>query len=611
MKKDSYIRPITLCALVLLILLAVLMLAGRAGTADDPDASADAEMQATSSDPSVETPHAQTLDLTAPEQIPSGVSYENNTYTITVSGAYRLTGSLEGSLAVAADGPVELIFAGVNITGSDCVRLLSSDPVTIIAEAGTENILSDSAASAEPSETDAENDASGSVVYSKAPLTIGGEGSLVIRAQVNNGLRCRDSVTVTGGSLDVTAANHGIKVIGVFSATGGSLRINAGANGLVAEDARLESGTVSLAGGSVSITAGNDGIRATVADISGGSVAIDSVSDAIQTEEEITVSGGQLSVTAGGGGGNAINHAGESFGPGMMTATETEDTSCKGLKSDGDILIIGGSIDLNTSDDSIHCAGCFTMEGGHVSILSGDDAIHADDMLVVNSGVIDIQDCFEGLEAYAIEVRGGSIDIRSVNDGINANGSEGFGGMGGSNSFESASGAERTYFLQSGGTIHLVVTGNMSNMGDGVDSNGYVYVTGGELIVSTFGTVMENGIDTGAGGPIITGGKVIAGGSSTMAEGFSSYSTQCCAIVSTSSTPANTEVTLADEDGEVLWIVTLEDSFSCLQISHPDMSVGHKYTLSFNGQTITLDFTNSNLVNNTGSFGFGSFGRPF
>lgn len=605
MKKDSYIRPIILCALLLLVLLAVLLLAGRTGTADGSDASAEAEMQA-SSDPSF-TADAQALDLTTPERLPAGVSFENGTYTVTASGVYRLTGAMEGSLTVDADGPVELIFAGVNITGSDCVRLLSSDPVTITAEAGTENILSDSAASAEPAETDAETDASGSVVYSKAPLTIGGEGSLVIRAQVNNGLRCRDCVTVTGGSLDITAANHGLKVIGVFSVTGGSVNINAGANGLVAEDARLESGTVSLAGGNVSITAGNDGIRTTIADISGGAVAVDSVSDAIQAESEITVSGGQLSVTAGGGGGNAINHAGENFGP-WSSASDTDDTSCKGLKSGGDIRITGGSIDLNTSDDTVHCAACFTMDGGHLTLLSGDDAIHADDMLVVNSGVIDIQDCFEGLEAYAIEVRGGSIDIRSVNDGINANGSEGFGGMGASNRFESLSGAERTYFLQSGGTIHLVVTGNMSNMGDGVDSNGYVYVTGGELIVSTFGTVMENGIDTGAGGPVVTGGKVIAGGSSTMAESFSSSSTQCCAVISTASTPSNTEVTLSDEDGNVLWIVTLEDSFSCLQISHPDMSVGHKYTLSYNGQTTTLDFTNSNLVNNTHGFGFG---RPF
>jgi len=173
--------------------------------------------------------------------------------------------------------------------------------------------------------------------------------------------------------------------------------------------------------------------------------------------------------------------------------------------------------------------------------------------------------------------------------------------------FASLSGASVCYVLMAGGRVDLAVTGSSMNQGDGIDSNGAVYVTGGELIVSTFGTFMENGIDTGWGGPVVTGGRVIAGGSSTMAEGFSSYSTQCAAVVATSYMPDGTEVVLSDAAGNVLWDVVLADAFSCLQISHPDMQVGQVYTLTYGGQSTTLDFTDSNLISNARGFGF----RPF
>ena len=90
-----------------------------------------------------------------------------------------------------------------------------------------------------------------------------------------------------------------------------------------------------------------------------------------------------------------------------------------------------------------------------------------------------------------------------------------------------------------------------------------------------------------------------------MTENFSSSSTQCCAVVSTNSMPAGTEVTLSDEEGNVIWSAVLQDSFSCLQISHPDMQPGHVYTLTYGSQTKTLDFTNTTNISKSGDGGFG------
>ena len=351
----------------------------------------------------------------------------------------------------------------------------------------------------------------------------------------------------------------------------------------------------------------DDGIRADTVNVMGGDLSVAAGCDGIQAATLLTVDDGTLSVTTGEGGGNAISHPGESFGPWASSAATGDDLSHKGLKSDGSITVTGGTISLDTEDDAIHCADVCTVEGGQIDIVSSDDGIHADDMLVIRSGTVHLWDCFEGLEAFAVEIRGGDVYIRSVNDGINANGMEMMFRRSTDEETEvtSASGATTTYFLMAGGTLDLAVTGSMSNMGDGVDSNGAVYITGGTAVVSTYGSFMENGLDTGWGGPVVTGGAVIAGGSSTMAESFSSYSTQCCAVVSTDWMPDGTEVAITDEAGRVIWSVVLPDGFSCLQISHPDLLPGHVYTLTCGGQSTTLDFTGT--TNIAASRGFGGF----
>ena len=581
------------------------------------------------------------LDLNSSGALPAQAIWEEpGRLCILAAGTYRLTGSLDGRVTVDADGPVTLVLEGVSLTGESCLSVLSGDPVTIVGAAGTENIFADArpepasgeASSAELSggtkepdadEPDAaeneesvaaetENDASGAVITSKAPLLFVG-GSVTVRAEVNNGIRAKGGLTLQAGDLTIDAAHHGIRAKGGLTVLGGSLAVTAGGDALRADAGRVTAGTAELRDGSVRLVSGDDGIHADrILVVDGAVLSVDSQSDGLQAAEDLTVTGGTLSITAGGGGGKAIEHAGESFGPWSRNAAE-ETASAKGLKSDGSITISGGVIDLNTADDSIHCETLFTMDGGTVTICSSDDAVHAGDMLVVNDGVLRIDDCFEGLEAYAVEIHGGDVVIRAVNDGINANGSEMM-FMRGSDEAEAAetepaslSGSSVTYVLLAGGKLDLAVTGNMQNQGDGIDSNGAVYITGGEHIVSTYGSFMENGLDTGWGGPVVTGGMVIAGGSSTMTEGFGSASTQCAAVVATSYMPDGTEVVLSDSEGNVLWDVVLADAFSCLQISHPAMQVGQVYTLTYGGESATLDFTSSNLVNNSRGFGF----RPF
>ena len=180
------------------------------------------------------------------------------------------------------------------------------------------------------------------------------------------------------------------------------------------------------------------------------------------------------------------------------------------------------------------------------------------------------------------------------------------------NTFTSVSGADTTYYRQTGGTVDLVVIGDTWNCGDGIDSNGNVFIDGGVLTVSTFGNTQEGGIDTGRDGPVVTGGMVLAGGAGMMQESWAEGSTQCCAVVYCDLQPGDTPITIYDESGNEIWTATLANTFNCFILSHPALEAGHVYTVDYGGGTETLDFTESNNIrvgSSSSGWGWGFPGR--
>jgi hypothetical protein len=192
----------------------------------------------------------------------------------------------------------------------------------------------------------------------------------------------------------------------------------------------------------------------------------------------------------------------------------------KGIKGLVSITIDAGTINVNSADDALHSNGQ-SQSTAHYTLYSGDDGIHADNTVNINSGNLNIAKSYEGIEATTINVNGGTIYVTSSDDGLNGAGgqdSSGFaggpGGMGGGDMF---SGGSANVNINGG---YLVVTA----AGDGLDSNGAITQTGGTVIV--------NGpIDNGNGALDfstykMTGGFLIAVGSSGMAQALTSTSTQ-------------------------------------------------------------------------------------
>ena len=269
-------------------------------------------------------------------------------------------------------------------------------------------------------------------------------------------------------------------------------------------------------------------------------------------------------------------------------SADTEDdssTSMKGIKSDGDMMISGGSFTIDSADDSVHTNSSVTVSGGTFEIASGDAAFHGEDTLTISGGTINITESYEGLEALFVNIQDGDITIVSTDDGLNAAGGTdssgttggrdgmfgGGGGMGGEpgGGMSSSSGGSIEI---SGGTLYINASG------DGIDANGSLAISGGYTVVAgpTQGDTATLDYDTTAE---ITGGTFIGTGASGMAQTFSD-SEQGVIAVSVGEQSAGTGITLTDKSGNEILSYTPELSFAVVILSSPDITSGETYTIT-------------------------------
>lgn len=566
--------------------------------------------------------------------IGTGATAQGNTLTISEGGQYTLTGTLsDGQLLVdAEDQDVTLVFSGITISSSEGAPVYVKKAASVCIELsdGSENTISDSDSYILESGED-EPDAA---IFSKADLLFSGSGKLTVTGNYSMAIHSKDTLTLQGsGCYTISALLDGIKGKDSVEISGPvSLTIDAGEDGIQASNSKDSTlGTISISDGTLNITAGKHGIKAeTSLDLSGGQIIIDAQSDGLHAGTSATISGstlsldieaqedgiqagslldissGTLSITTGGGAENAPEHT-EDFGfPGWFdTSTEEDTPSAKGLKSDGDMTISGGTITLDCMDDSLHCAGTLSiMDPAKLTISSGDDGIHSDDVLDISGGIIQVTDSYEGLEAVFITISGGEIDLVASDDGLNA-----AGGSTADTDFDFMGPGNGSYEALEDASYYIHITGGSLNVdagGDGLDSNGALYMDGGTVVVSGPEDSMNGALDYTTTGQI-TGGTLIACGASGMAENFDSSSTQCALRYNLDSTiAAGATVTLADADGNILLETTLAKSFSSVVISTPEMQVGQTYTLTCGDTSVEVTLTDT--ITAQGSDGFG--GNP-
>lgn len=336
--------------------------------------------------------------------------------------------------------------------------------------------------------------------------------------------------------------------------------------------------------------------------ITGGTYVIDAVKTCLAGKDGIKILDGSFTLTAGSKGLNSGN-----------------DDDAK----EGSIYIAGGTFTIKSEDDSIHADGSCIIAGGTYTIAAGDDGIHANYDTIITDGSITITDSYEGIEGRRITVSGGTINLTASDDGINA-------ATGGSSDEQRMPGGQQPQEMRMPGgqkpsgmdmdnkgqapasrsasddDVYIKITGGTITVnagGDGIDSNGNLYITGGTVYVAGPTSNGDGALDYEEEASI-TGGTLIAAGSSGMAQGMGSNSTQCSMLVNLSETiAAGSVISLKDSSGNVLISWTSPKQFSSVVISTAELAQGSTYTL-VTGDTQT-EVTLSSVATTSGSAGFG------
>ncbi len=505
----------------------------------------------------------------------SKATVNGTTLTISKGGNYVISGKLsDGQIIIdAADSDnIRLIFNGIDISSSTSapVYVKNANRTIITLADGTTNIVSDTDKYEYEDETATEPN---STIFSKDDLSINGTGSLTVNANFNNGISSKDDLRIINGNITITAADDGML----------------GKNECVIKD------------GTIIIKAGGDGIKATndtdtdkgIVYIENVTLSITSTNDAIQAEKSLAIYAGDFTLVTGNG--------------------SNDDSSAKALKAGNDIYIAGGLFTIDSTDDALHSNNTITIKDGTFAINSGDDGIHSDTELTINGGQIVISNSYEGLESAKITINNGSIAIQSSDDGIN---------VGGGADGSSVNGRPGQNNFSESGDYHLIINGgtvHVNSDGDGLDSNGDIVMTGGNVYVDGPTGNGNGSLDYGSSFEI-SGGILISAGSAGMAQTTSTSSSQNALFVMYSSTQTGgTSVNIKNDSGEELLSYTPTKDYQCILISSPDLIQGKTYQL-YTDTTKKTDFTPAQAVtsiNENGEEtsiprGFGGGGkRPF
>ncbi len=188
-----------------------------------------------------------------------------------------------------------------------------------------------------------------------------------------------------------------------------------------------------------------------------------------------------------------------------------------------------------------------------------DAAFYSKQSMNINgSGSLAIHAENEGLDSELhLTINGGDISIDSGNDGINTN----------------EDGISVTTI--NGGKLDINVNGSTGE-GDGIDSNGWLVINGGEVISSACGFSGDAGIDSDMG-IHIHGGTVVAAGN--MYDRLEESSQNYAVFSFAEKQPGGEYYSLKNEAGEtIIDKYYLENDFTYLIISSPELAEG-TYTL--------------------------------
>ncbi|MBO4803739.1 MAG: carbohydrate-binding domain-containing protein, partial [Muribaculaceae bacterium] len=322
-------------------------------------------------------------------------------------------------------------------------------------------------------------------------MTINGEEAVVNITMTGNGTRgmkCDSTMTCTAGNIDINCSGQPwaygtvdttkvacAKADYAFILNGASLKCTTTKD--EAMGVRCE-GTALISGGLLTLNTYDHGIKTDGdMDITGGTINFTitgAASKAIRPVGNLHVTGGTITGTVSGGG---------------ETYNDNTTSACAGIKSDGNVIIDGGTFDLKATGaggKGINVDGTLTINDGNIKVTttgskygtsgsggggwnpwgggsssgetsSSPKGIRCEGDMTINGGTVTVSctggEGAEGLESKAVmRINGGYIEAATYDDALNS----------------------ASYMYIEGGYIYAVGTNN-----DAIDANNNLYLNGG------------------------------------------------------------------------------------------------------------------------------------
>lgn len=419
----------------------------------------------------------------------SGAVCSNTDINITDEGTYILSGTLDdGRIIINSAGKVQLVLENADITCSDSAPIYveAADKVFVTMADGTENSLTDGTSYVFADETENEPDA---VIFSRDSLTLNGSGTLNINANYNEGIACKDDIVIAGCKLNVTSVGNGIKGKDYVAVSNAELNVSSQEDGVKSTNIEDENmGFVYIKDGTLNITAQEDGIQTDTEFIAeGGTFNIVSGGGADAAEpkqnDDFGMGGGrggwqqdwndsaetesseEASVSKKGIKGEELVY--------ISGGTFNIDSADDAVHSNGAVTINGGDISAASGDDGIHAESQINFDGGNTVISRSYEGIEAAD-IVISGGSVEVNSSDDGFNAsdgteqgamgtYSdahLAILDGSVYVNSDGDGLDSNGD----------------------MIINGGTI--LVNGPTNSGNGAIDGNSEIICSGGLLIAA-------------------------------------------------------------------------------------------------------------------------------
>ena len=544
-----------------------------------------------------DTATAITLSDDASSCDSSSVTISNNTITITDEGTYLLTGSLsDGQVIVDADNKkVQLVLDSVNINcdTSAALYVKAADKVFVTLASDSENSLSNTSdfVAIDDNNIDA-------VIFSKDDLTLNGSGTLTVTAKYGHGIVSKDDLVITSGTYQITAAKHALSGKDSVRIADGVLTLDAGTDGIHSENTDDDAkGFIYIANGDISITADSDGFDAEeTLQVDGGNIEVAAGDDGLHADGDLIITDGTINVTKSYEGLEGMTVTVEDGNISVVSSDDGINAAGDGTSGDSSSDTKDSNADKNSGDSNANDSDSnkkddFTppSDDDKKTPPNGDsaqggtppekpDGSDSTEDRPEPPGGFDKNDNSSADSNSDSNSNSKPADLPDGNAGLgdgNGGPGGGNGGPDGSNGGPGGGMEEATDYnlIQiSGGKIYINASG------DGIDSNGNLTVTGGEIYVDGPTSGGDSALDC-SGTALISGGTVIAVGSSGMAENFDSSSAQGSMITTVSDSMITGDITLTDSEGNTIVSYSPSKEYSSVVISCADLKEGETYTL--------------------------------